>query len=133
VSPTHRGGFEAVVCVSRRLVEICVRRRPSGEELGEVWRTLRGLPAGWAWRSDVEYTATWLRIEVPSWTPPEEAFEMLAALTKAAEYVVFALCRLERGGGFAPPSAEKEAKYVDKAREEISKALAKARVLGLVI
>ncbi len=133
VSPAHRDGFEAVVRASQTLVDVCAVRRPSGEELAEVWRTLGYLPAGRGWWERVGDAATCLGIEVPSWTPPEEAFDMLAALTEAVKHIVMAMCRPARGGGFVPPSAEKEAEHIAGAKKEIQKILAKAESLGLVL
>jgi hypothetical protein len=133
VSPAHRDGFEAVVRAARALVVVCATRRPSSEELAEVWRTLRDLPAGREWRSDVETASSMLGVEVPSWTPPEEAFDMLAALTEAVKHIVMAMCRPAHGGGFVPRGAQREAEHIAEAVRQIEKAAAKAEVLGLVI
>jgi hypothetical protein len=132
VSPAHRQAFKELTEAVQTFVDVCAVQRPSGEEMTEAWQTLRDLPAGRGWRSDVETAASLLGIEVPSWTPPDEAFEMLAALREAAQHVVFAICRPARGGGFAPPSANKEAEHIAGANKEIEKALAKAKALGLV-
>lgn len=135
VSPEHETAFLNVRRGVQTLLEVCAHRRPVPAELCRVWQTLRGLPdwqnTGWA-TAAVATAAEKLGIAKPSWTPPQEAFDMLGKLACAASLVVLAVVHPTRGG-FSASNAEKEASCLGWAREEIEGALLKARALGLVI